>query len=280
MRRQFSLTISSQAMCLLLVLAGCKDRSGPDLPATPVSASCSMQAVASSRPVSPSEIRRFDIAGVRLGMRAEDAERVLANQSDTDRIIPNDPKKNARSIIGKAAWQDYSWSRNFRDGSLPMSGVLSSKSDIIEIKSSIYPDGQERVSRIVYSATPSAPYPTRGVQGPRHDIHLRMKHWIEARLGKSNYIGGQCAPSLLALYGDDPHLSDPDALSTYFTCRTMGGMTGNPNFVCDRRRAIRHPWIGLFGNQYNFHLVIEDGEISYSSRYSPGYEDSRPQVEY
>lgn len=252
----------------------------PDFPAEAARPTCLLDPVKGSALAPPAEIRSFQVAGIHLGMPAEEAFRALASVSEASRIGDGKPGRDARSIIGKAAWSDYAWAHSFQKDVLPIGGQWADPADNVVISTSIYPDGRERVSSVRYSVVSFSPMPTAGNPSPRNGVTSQMEKWLTKRLGQPSYRSGNCGSSTIMTYGSETQMRDTAALSTYSSCRVSGGITGNPEFICDRRRALQQPWLGLFGGTRSFDLLIQDGEAAYSTRYAPGFEASHPNLEH
>lgn len=160
-----------------------------------------------------------------------------------------------------------------------MKGVWTDPQDNVVIGSSIYPDGHEKVSMIRYTVQSFMPMPTDKDPSPRNGVTKLMEAFLHQRLGPSTRQSDECG-NRTVIYGSGPHLEDGGAFLTYPVCMMVSSSTTVPSFKCDRRRAIRRPWLGLFGDPRSFQFRIEDGEIAYSNRYSPGFVESRPNYEY
>lgn len=224
----------------------------------------------------PQKIRGFNIGGLRLGMPAEDAINKLMQISSNVRVRPNARTRDPRSIIGRAAWTELAYASSPVPVAIGLKTPFST-TNYISLGSSIWPDGRERLTTIelvVQSPIFQDEISRTTGQSPMDTI-ISL---IESRLGKPT-VEGQSTHTgeYFVTYGSDRvSLTDIDALFTYVRCTNLGAPVSDDKFKCNRRKAIRSPWLQIFGRAESFSLRLQDGNASYLSRYADGYRTSNP----
>lgn len=239
----------------------------PDLPLIPQTQVCERENLREGPLRSPAAIRAVEIAGVHLGMPYEDALRELRETSG--RVDPmNYRDRNTADIIGRAGWSLRVRAWQFQPGALPFfPDDFRGHHSYLNVSTSIGRDGVERVSRLTYASGEDRPdAPARGFEA----FNRKFGSATEAYSGAKG-----CRFSTLAAYGSDRRVGDPESLMTLGLCTNFPAPFV-PSHTCDRRRAIRSPWMAFIPINEYFELTLEDGELTYASRYAENYKKSAP----
>lgn len=227
-------------------------------------------------PLSAEKVRAFKLAGLYLGMPAEEAIAQLQRVSSQVQIRSKSRTSNPHLIIGKAAWTDLAGASAPDPKSLGLEKPFPTIT-AIAVGSSIWPDGQERLTCIELIV--QAPItPEEMARAGRQDVMQTMVDVLKKQLGTPTVEGR--VPKFnedFKVWGSNPGvLSDVSALFTYVRCTNFGAPVSDSGFRCDRRKAIHTPWIQIFGRPNQFSLHLQDGAASYLSRYPAGYLPSHP----
>ena len=226
--------------------------------------------------VSAEKVRAFKLAGLYLGMPAEEAIAQLQRVSSQVQIRSKSRTSNPHLIIGKAAWTELA------DANAPDPKSLGLEKPFptitaISLGSSIWPDGQERLTSIkLVVQMPITPEEI--ARAGRQDVMQTMVDVLKKQLGTPTVEGrSPRTDEDFKVWGSDPiALSDVSALFTYVRCTHFGAPVADSAFRCDRRKAIHTPWVQIFGRPNQFSLHLQDGAASYLSRYPAGYLPSHP----
>ncbi len=227
-------------------------------------------------PLSAEKVRAFKLAGLYLGMPAEEAIAQLQRVSSNVRVRPEARIADPRSIIGKAAWTGLAAAKAPDPKSLGLDKPFPTITTIT-LGSSIWPDGQERLTSIkLVVQMPITPEEI--ARAGRQDVMQTMVDVLKKQLGTPTVEGrSPRTDEDFKVWGSDPiALSDVSALFTYVRCTHFGAPVSESGFRCDRRKAIHTPWLQIFGRPNQFSLHLQDGAASYLSRYPAGYLPSHP----
>lgn len=227
-------------------------------------------------PVSAEKVRAFKLAGLYLGMPAEEAIAQLQRVSSQVQIRSKSRTSNPHLIIGKAAWTELAGANAPDPKSLGLEKPFPTIT-AISLGSSIWPDGQERLTSIkLVVQMPITPEEI--ARAGRQDVMQTMVDVLKRQLGTPTVEGRSPRTGEdFKVWGSDPSaLSDVSALFTYVRCTYFGAPVSESGFRCDRRKAIHTPWLQIFGRPNQFSLHLQDGAASYLSRYPAEYLPSHP----
>lgn len=252
----------------------------PDLPLWPASGDKDEGVLVHAGPtISADRIRQIEIAGLHLGMPAEDAiTRLRAISQKTD-VRPHPGTATPQATAGRAAWAELAYGSSVDPKALGLLRTLPIPNSIA-LGSSIWPDGQEHLTSIVLQVQALSSNEEQK-QPPGRDLMLEVASALKKRLGPPTVRGRDFYGEDIVVYGSQPKtLMSVPGLFMYHNCTSFGAPVSDPSFKCDRRRAIRTPWLDVLGGPYVVTLHLQDGAAAYSSRYPAGYRKSRPYLVY
>lgn len=248
----------------------------PDLPLWPASSRQDGEVlVYEGRKVTANHIRKIGIAGLHLGMPVEDAIDRLRGISSKVTVRPNPRTATPRAIVGRAAWTELAYASSLDPKALGIHRAFPTP-NTIAVGSSIWPDGRERVTSIMFHVQPPISDDERQRSAGRN-LMLEMTSLLEKRLGPPTIRGHGRYNEDIVVYGSQPEmLRNVPGLFMYRNCTSLGAPVSDASFTCDRRRAIQSPWLEVLGRPNGFVLHLQDGKAAYRSRYPASYERSRP----
>ena len=247
------------------------DSVDPDAPLLPTFRKCGTIVDGRGPTTTDAKIRRFDIGGIHLGMSAADALNRLRSISQLVYVRPAKSVAMPAQAVGKMAWAELAVASNPKTGSL---GRHALGSTTIRLGSTTWPDGTERITSITYNATlPDTQHPS--MSDPKFDFSREVIAEVANTLGDPTVQAHHsCLIDPYVAWGRSTHLDRLYSVRAYAVCRSIGGASMDPDFQCDRRQAIKTPFVYLIAHPRDFFLQITDGEQSYASRYPAGYSKS------
>ena len=265
---------------ILLGYVGHRRAVDPDLPLWPASSGKNRGMLShDGRPVSANQIHRIEIAGLRLGMPVKDAVARLRKISLEVKMRPHPSMATPQAVMGRSAWTELAYGSSIDPKALGLLRTLPIPNSIA-LGSSTWPDGQERLTSIALQVQ-ALPSNEERKHHPGRDLMLELTSALRKRLGPPTVRGRDFYGEDIVVYGSEPkRLMSVPGLFMYHNCTSFGAPVSDPSFTCDRRRAIRTPWLDVLGGTYAVTLHLQDGAAAYASRYPAGYKQSRPYLVY
>lgn len=228
----------------------------------PPSGGCMVSDLERGPLASAAAIRRYSVAGIRLGMPLAQADAALRAHADYVDVPLPDVPKDLGDLAGKAGFKNVLRAMRLKQEVVPASPGTERRT-IVTIGATRDEAGHDVVSRISYVV----------IHTDQEEVD-RVTAYLARSFGTPTaQYDSTCGPFRVVSYSPSRKVETPEGLLTIQRCSAFGAETFRPP-SCNRARAVDTAWAAVVGTGQTYALLVEDGALTYRTRYSPWYKKS------